>query len=333
MRRSRAVAARKAAHEGARAYNLPQVAGLKGNPAAAELSMLEIKRILCPIDFSEFSARAYLHALSLAEHYRSKVAAQHVVEIWRHPSASFATSAGLYKEFCETLRMRGEEQLQEFVKNNRHNEIQPELVVHEGTASDSILSFAEAQKADLIVMGTHGRRGYDRLMLGSVTDRVMRRAPCPVLTVCQAPPDSEAPGEKRGHGHRLSRILFCADFSENSERGLSHAFSATAEYDAELTLLHVVEDVPSPAQTEEAIAAATERLDKLIPTEAGKTLKIKTAVRIGKPYRQIIQLAEEAQIDLVIAGVHGYGALDPAVFGSTTYRVIQLGPCPVLVHP
>jgi nucleotide-binding universal stress UspA family protein len=295
--------------------------------------MLEIKLILCPIDFSEFSVRAYRHALSLAEHYRSKVVAQHVVEIWRYPSASFATSAGLYREFCENVRAGGKEQLLEFVKNNSHDEIQPELVVHEGMAPDIILSFAQAQQADLIVMGTHGRRGYDRLMLGSVTDRVMRRAPCPVLAVCQRPTDSRAAGEKPGHGHRLSRILFCADFSENSERGLSHAFSATAEYDAELTLLHVVEKVPSPAKTEEVIAAATVRLDKLIPAEAGKTLKIKTAVRIGKPYRQIIQLAEEAQIDLVIAGVHGYGSLDPAVFGSTTYRVIQLGPCPVLVHP
>jgi nucleotide-binding universal stress UspA family protein len=288
--------------------------------------MLEIKLILCPIDFSEFSARAYRHALSLAGHYRSTVVAQHVVEIWRYPSAAFATSAGLYTEFCETVRARAKEQLQEFVKDHGHDGIQPELVVSEGMAPDSILSFAEARKADLIVMGTHGRRGYDRLMLGSVTDRVMRRAPCPVMAVCQPPPEPR-------DGHRLHRILFCADFSENSGRGLSYAFSAAAEYGAELTLLHVEEEVPSPAKTEDVIAAATARLDKLIPAEAGKTLKIRTAVRIGKPYRQIIQLAEEAQMDLVIAGVHGYGALDPAVFGSTTYRVIQLGPCPVLVHP
>ncbi len=61
-----------------------------------------------------------------------------------------------------------------------------------------------------------------------------------------------------------------------------------------------------------------------------KSLKIKTAVRIGKPYQQIIQFAEEAQIDLVSMGVRGRGALDIAVFGSTTYRVMQLGPCPVL---
>ncbi len=294
---------------------------------------MEVKLILCPIDFSEFSIRAYRHALSLAEHYRAKVVALHVVELFRFPSAGFAASAGLYDEFCHAARESGKEQLQEFLKNHAHDEIHPELVVHQGIASDSILLFAQTQKTDVIVMGTHGRRGYDRLMLGSVTDRVIRRAPCPVLAVCKPSHDSMAADRERGHDHHLRRIIFCTDFSENSERALNYAISATEEYDAELTLLHVLEDVPRPAKTEQAIAAATEQLDKLIPPEGRETLKIKTAVRIGKPYRQIIQLALETQADMVAMGVHGRGALDLAVFGSTTYRVMQLGPCPVLaVH-
>jgi nucleotide-binding universal stress UspA family protein len=131
--------------------------------------------------------------------------------------------------------------------------------------------------------------------------------------------------------HHLNRILSCTGFSEDSDRALNYAISAAAEYDAELTLLHVLEESPSPAKTEEAIAVATERLYKLIPPERRKTLKIKTAVRTGKPYREIIRFAQEAQTDLVTMGVHGRGALDLAVFGSTTYRVMQLGPCPVLV--
>ena len=292
--------------------------------------MLEFKSILCPIDFSEFSVRAYRYALLLAEHYRAKLVAQHVVDLWRHPSASYVVAVRLYEEFSLVLRERGEKQLQEFVKNHAHGEIQPELVVDQGMAPDSILSFAQAQKTDLIVMGTHGRRGFDRLMLGSVTDRVMRRVPCPVLAVSKPLDDSMLTAKERDHVQQLSRILFCADFSENSERALNYAVSVTTEFDAELTLLHVLEEVPSPANTEEAIAAATERLDKLIPREGRTNLKIDTAVRIGKPYQQIIQLAQEGQIDMVTMGVHGYGALDPAVFGSTTYRVMQLGPCPVL---
>ena len=82
-----------------------------------------------------------------------------------------------------------------------HEDIQPELVVEQGSAPDAILSFAQTHKTDLIVMGTHGRRGYDRLMLGSVTDRVMRRSPCPVLAVSKLPDDTTAASEGR-HAHR-----------------------------------------------------------------------------------------------------------------------------------
>jgi nucleotide-binding universal stress UspA family protein len=292
--------------------------------------MLKIKLIVCPVDFSEFSIRAYHYAVSLAEHYRAKLVAQHIVELWRYPYADYAASQGDYQEFWRALREGGEERLREFVKKHTHDEIQPELVVHEGIAADSILSFAQARKADVIVMGTHGRRGFDRLVLGSVTDRVMRTAPCPVLAISKLAHDFMAAGEERHHVHHLSRILFCTDFSENSERALNYAISATAEYDAELALLHVLEDVPSTPKREETIATATERLNKLIPWEERKTLKTKTAVRIGKPYEQIIQFALEAQIDMVTMGVSGRGTFDRAVFGSTTYRVIQLGPCPVL---
>ena len=292
--------------------------------------MLEVKRILCPLDFSEFSVRAYRHALSLAEHYRAKLVAQHTVEVWRHPSASFAATANLYDEYCQALRGNGKEQLKEFVKNYTHNKVEPELIVDEGIAADSILSFAQEQKSDLIVMGTHGLRGFDRLMLGSVTDRVMRRATCPVLAVREPPRDSAVADQPRHSPHRLDRVLACIDFSEDSEQALNYAFSAAAEYQAELTLLHVLEKVPSPAKTDAAIAEATAQLNKLIPPETSKALKIKTAVRIDKPYQQIIQFAQEAQIDLATMGVRGRGALDIAVFGSTTYRVMQLGPCPVL---
>jgi nucleotide-binding universal stress UspA family protein len=293
--------------------------------------MLEIKLILCPIDFSELSVRAYYHALSVAEHYQAKVAALHVVDLSLHPSLDFAATAGLYRESSRMFCAEAEEQLQKFVKRHTHSDIQPELSVELGNPPDTILSFAEARNPDVIIMGTHGRRGYDRLMLGSVTDRVMRTSPRPVLVVCKPPHESTAGADERGHYvHHVSRILFCADFSENSKRALKYAISLTSEYNAELTLLHVLEKVPRPAKAAETIAAATEQLEKLIPAEERKTLKIATAVRIGKAYEQIIQFALESQIDLSVMGVRGRGALDLAIFGSTTYRVMQLGPCPVV---
>jgi nucleotide-binding universal stress UspA family protein len=159
----------------------------------------------------------------------------------------------------------------------------------------------------------------------------MRNAPCPVLVVNKPPDRFSAASNEVGQEHRLHRILFCTDFSENSERALNYAISATTEYDAELTLLHVLEE--KPAMTDHAIAAARQQLELLIPADVRKTLNSRFAVRVGKPYEQIIQFAKETHPDMVAMGVRGRGSLDLAVFGSTTYRVIQLGPCPVLaVH-
>jgi nucleotide-binding universal stress UspA family protein len=291
--------------------------------------MLEVRRILCPIDFSEFSVRAYRYALSVAQHYRARLVAQHVVELWRYPSVGFAASAEVYEEFSQALHQKAQEQLRELVKNYTQDETQPELVVEQGIAPDAILSFAEAKKMDLIVMGTHGRRGFDHLMLGSVTERVLRGGSRPVLAISRL---SHTSGNLRNHV-QLGRILFCTDFSENSKWALNYATSLTADYDAELTLLHVLEDVPSSASIEEAKARATEQLNRLIPPEGLMAGKIKTIVLIGRPYQQIIQFALETQADLVTMAVRGRGALDLAVFGSTTYRVLQLGSCPVLaVH-
>lgn len=293
--------------------------------------MLEIKLILCPVDFSEFSIRAYQYARSLAEHYGARVVAQHIVELTRYPYADYAASTGDYAEFCRTLHDGARQQLEAFLKTHGQDPTHSEFVVHEGTAPDCILSYAEKGKADLIVIGTHGRRGYDRLVLGSVTNRVMRRTSCPVLAICT--PQQKSAAETQKHTHQLRRILFCTDFSENSERAFRYAVSATEEYDAELIVLHVLEEARNSSQAQATLATAREQLDKMIQQEMPKPLKIKTAVRVGKPYQQIIELAEETHTDTIVMGVRGRGAVDLAVFGSTTYRVLQLGPCPVLaVH-
>jgi nucleotide-binding universal stress UspA family protein len=293
-----------------------------------------IQRILCPIDFSEFSTRAFRHALSLAEHYRASLVALHVVELWKNPYAEYAAAdGGDYAKLRESFHQGGTERLQEFVNQHRHEGIHPELAICEGRAPDSILSFAQQERFDLIVMGTHGRRGFDRLVLGSATDRVMREASCPMLAVCHPQQEAVAAGESGHYVHFLNRILICTDFSENSGPALDFAISVAEEYHADLTLMHVVEAVASPAGSDDLLTTATRQLEKLIPAEKRKGIKVKTAVRIGKPYQRIVEYAREAEIDLVTLGVRGAGALDRAIFGSTTYRVIQLGPCPVLaVH-
>jgi nucleotide-binding universal stress UspA family protein len=235
-------------------------------------------------------------------------------------------------ELFESVRDEAREKLRDFAKAHTRDGVQPECLLYEGTVPDGILSCAKAQEVNLVVLGTHGLKELDPVTLGSVAEKVLRKAPCPVLVIPQPRRDVVAPEGAAG-SVQLRRVIFCTDFSDPARRALDYALSVAAEYDAELTLLHVLEDIPSSARIEEAIATATKQLAKMIPPEGVESAKIKTLVRIGRAYQQIIELSLEIQADLLVMAVRGRNALDLAVFGSTTYRVIQLGSCPVLaVH-
>ncbi len=291
-------------------------------------TVLTFESILCPVDFSEFSAKASDYAESLARHYGAKLYLEHVV------GSPPPTSASMYYSptNSQALLANAQKELQEFAKTHSHDAAELECVMHEGGVTDSILGMAEEKDVDLIVMGTHGRRGVDRLMMGSITEKVLRKAHCPVLAVRKPHHDFVAPGNRQEPVH-VKKILFCTDFSENSDHALRYALSLATEYDAELTLLHVLEDLPASTDLQIATARVFDQLEQSIPSETREWCAIKAAVRIGRAYQEIIQLGLEAQTDLVILGVRGRSALDLALFGSTTYRVIQLGSCPVLsVH-
>jgi nucleotide-binding universal stress UspA family protein len=293
--------------------------------------MPHIESILCPVDFSEFSVNAYEYAQSLAWHYKANLFLQHVLYSLK-PFEFWNVSSDAYEEICRKRRADVEQRLQEFVKRHTRTQIRPQCIAQDGSVTDLILSLAEAQAVSLIVMGTHGLRGIDRLMLGSVTERVLRRARCPVLVV-RRPAHHVASSVHDAEPVHLRKMLLCADFSDHAQRASKYALSMAKEYGAELTLLHVLEDIPRSTDFQSATEKLVKQLEDFIAPKAREECIVKMMVRIGKPYQQIIQLALEAQSDLVIMGVRGRGALDTALFGSTTYRVIQLGPCPVLaVH-
>jgi nucleotide-binding universal stress UspA family protein len=294
-------------------------------------AMLKMERILCPMDFSEFSAKSYEYAHSLAHHYGAKLFLEHVVQplTMAYPYYAFPDS---FNQIYWNLTEDAEEQLKEVVKNYSWNGVHPEMIVKEGFPTDAILTFAEANDVNLIVMGTHGRRGVDRVTMGSVTERVLRKACCPVLVVRKPAHDFVKPADKHEQV-QLKKILFCADFSEHSDRALQYALSLAMEYNAELTTLHVLENVPATLDIQSETSRICRQLDRPIPEDAKNWCKVKSEVRVGRPFQEIIQVATEQQADLVIMGVRGRNAVDLALFGSTTHRVIQLGPCPVLaVH-
>ncbi len=195
-------------------------------------------------------------------------------------------------------------------------------------ASDCILSFAQHESVNLIVMGTHGAHGFERLTLGSVTEAVLRKAHCPVLAV-HGPLTAQATEQDPLD---LREVVFCTDFSEDSNTACDYALSLATEYKANLTLVHVLEGAVR-LHSEDRTAKAYQCLAKSIPEQSMQGLGISTTVRPGKAYKEISQLASEKHADLVIMAVHGRNALNNTVFGSTTYRVVEFGNCPVLAVP
>ena len=211
--------------------------------------------------------------------------------------------------------------------------------VVEGRVVAELLARARSWPADLIVMGTHGRGGFERWVLGSVTEKVLRQAPCPVLTV--PPPATGVHPE----GSVLFRRIVCpVDFSPASLAALSHALRLAEESCAELHVLHVVEwlaeedptahisgfDVPEFRRHLRRDAEA--RLSKLDPRRRRATGASRTSSsRGGRPWREILRVAEEQDAEIVVMGVRGRNPVDLALFGSTTHHVVRGARCPVLV--
>ena len=242
---------------------------------------MQVKSILCPIDFSDFSAAAYQYAVSLSEYYKARILALHVVELWKYPFADDAAQEADCAKCSWALNEGGVVKLQRFVKQYSADRIQPQLVIHQGNAANCVLSFSQKENIEVIVVGTHGRRGFDRLVLGSTTDRVMRKAVCPVLVVSNSSHQVLSTGPDGRH--RLSRIVYCTDFSNNSECARGYAISLAAEYGAELTLLHVAERAPDLARAEGIITRVTQELDKLVLDADRKNLSVRSVVRFGEP--------------------------------------------------
>jgi universal stress protein A len=140
--------------------------------------MLRIDRILCPVDFSEFSVRAYDYAQSLARQYEAKLFLQHVAEPLLTLYSGYISQLTIDETYVQQTE-HVQEQLRTLIARHKDRSTEPEVVLHQGYPADSILLFAQSERIDVIVIRAHGRRGFDRLVLGSVTEKVLRNSACP----------------------------------------------------------------------------------------------------------------------------------------------------------
>ncbi len=293
--------------------------------------MMNVERILCPVDFSEFSRHALDFAVAIARWYDARLIALHVVP--PVTSALPPTGEGLYPPivFSPADLQQFDRELASFAAVSGEAHIETQVV--QGSVVGEIVGAATALPADLLVVGTHGRSGFDRLVLGSTTEKLLRKVPCPVLTVPARAPDA-AP-----IGALFTRVLGAVDFSPVSLRSLALAQSLAGEAAARLCVMHVLEPVsvfePVVAGGREAAVSgdvrreARHHLEQLISRDTRAFTDVAEVVVSGKPYREILREAAEQGSDLIVLGAHG-GRLGLPAFGSTTNHVVREATCPVL---
>jgi nucleotide-binding universal stress UspA family protein len=299
--------------------------------------MIEIRRILCPTDLSDVAPRAFDHALALARYHQAEVELAYVSEPLL-PGPVAPASYPPWAVLDPAVRGRLQSALEALSAPAREKGVPVHFGVYEGRVVPEILGRARSWPADVVVMGTHGRSGFERWVLGSVTEKVLRKAPCPVLTV---PPPA---GELHPDGSVLFRRIVCpVDFSGASLTALAYALKLAEESCAEITVLHVlewmVEDEPGarmagfdvPEFRRYLEKDARDRLKTIVPEDAHNWCRPREEVVGGRPWREVLRVAEEARADLVVMGVRGRNPVDLAVFGSTTQHVVRGARCPVLV--
>lgn len=213
--------------------------------------------------------------------------------------------------------------------------------------ADAIVTYARLNDIDLIVTGTHGRSGMTHLLTGSVAERVVRTANCPVLTVRHPEHEFVQSGEEPMVV--LKRILVATDFGEAADAAFTYGRELACAFDATVHVLHVVDNLYTrnlggeaylgalPTDAQRSLEDSAHRqLNHLVDDAGAKPGSVKGVLRTSSTAAfEIVGYAKEAEIDLIVMGTHGRGALGHLLMGSVAERVVRIAPCPVLTvrHP
>jgi nucleotide-binding universal stress UspA family protein len=290
--------------------------------------MSKVSHVLVAIDFSEGSRAALEWATGLARRFGARLTALHVTPppATYDPLPAFPVAAPLDPERPRRIR----EELNRFVAAPGSEHPHAESIVREGDPADEILAQAADSGADLIVLGTHGHRGFERWILGSVTERVARKADRSVLGVPSAP-----------RAAAFARVLCGLDLSDSSAEILEDAGAIAHALKAALTVLYVadgshwyepwpISGVDIEAMRQAVRSSSGERLDELIAGHVPKGIVVDTQVAFGSAQREIERVAGEGA-DLVVLGASSSRGVERFFFGSTAQHVLRAGVCPVLL--
>jgi nucleotide-binding universal stress UspA family protein len=280
-----------------------------------------LNRILFATDFSSYSEAALPYALQLANQYGAKLYATHVLS----PEAYlFATPE------CWPALIEGQEERQQMdiARLEKHLRNVPHQVLSAvGDISDVLFRLVQDNHIDLLVLGTHGRTGWPKLLMGSVAEKIFRYSPIPVLTVGPHVPHSQSV-------NKFSRIVFATDLSDESMAALPHAMALVQEHRAQLSVLHVLDRAGTGTVDLEASADfALRQMRELIPPDPELGIYPDYAVEFGPAADQILRFSEEHHADMIVLGVRGpRGRLGTTThFARTTaQQIVGHAICPVL---
>ena len=290
------------------------------------------KRILCATDLSDASHQAIAHGITLAREFEARLLVCHCIHL---PAPSIYGEAYLAPE--EHLNRSIEFARQRITELMAEHKVDWEPLVIVGHAADEITRVAKKEAIDIALTATQGRRVLKRMLLGSVTERLMRTLPCPLLVIPATEDAPAAPQVALGY----KRILVGCDFSPDSDLAFRHALNMAQEFQAELHLMHVIE-TPLYTETLKPVFAHRQpstvtirdflksKIEALVPDDARHWCRPVTVLEEGQPYVQLQRYAEENRIDLIVLGVRGHGLIGTMFVGSTTDRVIRRSTCPVL---
>jgi nucleotide-binding universal stress UspA family protein len=289
---------------------------------------MSFQKILCPVDFSEGSSVALRYAVRLANESDAELVIAHS---WYVPPMMFAGEPTFSPDLFQVMSDDAKKGLEASLKQAKDlgaRRVTSKLLT--GAPWYELVELLETDKSyDLVVMGTHGRTGVSRVLLGSVAEKIVRHAPCSVL--CVRP---DAPGKQFTH------VLCPIDFSESSQFAVDMAVEMARPWGAGITLLHVIE-VPVAYSGEPLPVSFMRDLDKhsaellerwAANLRAKVSVPVATRSRIGRPGKEVVEtLDADKTYDLVSVGSHGRTGIRRALLGSVAEKVVRHARCPVMV--
>jgi nucleotide-binding universal stress UspA family protein len=286
---------------------------------------ISLKNILLLTDFSEPSELAVPFGIAIAREYESKIYAMHVLTpvplAYASPESAAAAIEGL-EEGAQAGMQRVDAQLAGVPHET--------MLVRSESVWTAVEQTLSECKIDLVILGTHGRTGAMKFLLGSVAEEIFRRAKAPVLTI--------GPKVERGahNGGQFHRVLFATDFTLEAQAAAPYAISMAQENQARLVLLHVMRDPDTRSNrrtSQDSVANVMHQLYELVPAEAELWCRPEATVRFGNPAERILEASIELEADVIVLGVRdAAGHLGAATHleRTTAHKVVARATCPVL---